>query len=88
MPVDKQVLLRYQVLNKCFRNRYREFTIDDLVEECNKAMSKELDKYDGVSKTCAGAGSASTGITIQTTLCLSTGWMMQIATRLKGLSTC
>lgn len=50
MPVDKQVLLRYQVLNKCFRNRYREFTIDDLVEECNKAMSKELDKYDGVSK--------------------------------------
>ena len=28
MPVDKQVLLRYQVLNKCFRNRYREYTID------------------------------------------------------------
>lgn len=38
MPVDKQVLLRYQVLNKCFRNRYREYTIDDLVDECNKAL--------------------------------------------------
>ena len=43
MPVDKQVLLRYQVLNKCFRNRYREYTIDDLVDECNKALRK-LDK--------------------------------------------
>lgn len=40
MPVDKQVLLRYQVLNKCFRNRYREYTIDDLVNECNKALQK------------------------------------------------
>ena len=30
MPVDKQVLLWYQVLNKCFRNRYREYTIDGL----------------------------------------------------------
>ena len=33
MPVDKQVLLRYQVLNECFRNRYREYTIDDLVDK-------------------------------------------------------
>ena len=40
MPVDKQVLLRYQVLNKCFRNRYREYTIDALVDECNKALRK------------------------------------------------
>ena len=40
MPVDKQVLLRYQVLNKCFRNRYREYTIDDLVDECNKALCR------------------------------------------------
>lgn len=35
MPVDKQVMMRYQVLNKCFRNRYRDYTIDDLVEENN-----------------------------------------------------
>jgi predicted DNA-binding transcriptional regulator YafY len=38
MPVDKQVLLRYRVLNECFRNRHREYTIDDLVNECNKAL--------------------------------------------------
>ena len=50
MPVDKQVLLRYQVLNKCFRNRYREYTIDDLVDECNKALRK-IDKPDVSKRT-------------------------------------
>lgn len=38
MPVDKQVQLRYEVLNKCFRDLYRDYTIDDLVDACNKAM--------------------------------------------------
>ena len=50
MPVDKQVLLRYQVLNKCFRNRYREYTIDDLVDECNKAL-RNADKPDVSKRT-------------------------------------
>ena len=50
MPVDKQVLLRYQVLNKCFRNRYREYTIDDLVDECNKAL-RRADKPDVSKRT-------------------------------------
>ena len=50
MPVDKQVMLRYQVLNKCFRNRYREYTIDDLVDECNKAL-RRIDKPDVSKRT-------------------------------------
>ena len=50
MPVDKQVLFRYQVLNKCFRNRYREYTIDDLVDECNKAL-RRIDKPDVSKRT-------------------------------------
>ena len=50
MPVDKQVMLRYQVLNKCFRNRYREYTIDDLVDECNKAL-RRMDKSDVSKRT-------------------------------------
>lgn len=50
MPVDKQVLLRYQVLNRCFRNRYKEYTIDDLVNECNKALRKS-DKPDVSKRT-------------------------------------
>ena len=50
MPVDKQVLLRYHVLNKCFRNKYREYTIDDLVDECNKAL-RRADKPDVSKRT-------------------------------------
>ena len=50
MPVDKQVLLRYQVLNKCFRNRYREYAINDLVDECNKAL-RRIDKPDVSKRT-------------------------------------
>ena len=50
MPVDKQVTLRYQVLNKCFRSRYREYTIDDLVDECNKAL-RRIDKPDVSKRT-------------------------------------
>ena len=50
MPVDKQVMLRYQVLNKCFRSRYREYTIDDLVDECNKAL-RRIDKPDVSKRT-------------------------------------
>lgn len=40
MPVVKHVDIRHQVLNRCFRDLYREYTIDDLVDECNKAMRK------------------------------------------------
>jgi len=40
MPVDKQVTLRYQVLNKCFRDLYNEYTIDDLVKACNAALRR------------------------------------------------
>ena len=50
MPVDKQVMLRYQVLNKCFRNRYRDYTINDLVDECNKAL-RRIDKPDVSKRT-------------------------------------
>ena len=50
MPVDNQVLLRYQVLNDCLRNPYREYDIDDLVDACSEAMRKKLDMTAGVSK--------------------------------------
>ena len=38
MPVDKQVQLGCEVLNKYFRDLYRDYTIDDLVDACNNAM--------------------------------------------------
>ena len=50
MPVDKQVIERYRVLNECFRNSYRDYTIEDLVDECNKALRK-LDKPEVSKRT-------------------------------------
>lgn len=42
MPVDRQVLIRYRVLNRCFRNEYREYDINALLD----AVNRELAKYD------------------------------------------
>ncbi|MBK6978928.1 MAG: hypothetical protein IPH28_19030 [Cytophagaceae bacterium] len=38
MSINKNAYLRYQVLDKCFSNRYRIFFIDDLLDEVNKAL--------------------------------------------------
>lgn len=35
MPTNKQAVIRYQALNKCFRNTGRQYFIDDLVEACS-----------------------------------------------------
>ena len=40
MSINKNAYLRYQVLDKCFSNRYRMFFIDDLLNEVNKALTE------------------------------------------------
>lgn len=40
MSINKNAYLRYQVLDKCFSNRYRIFFIDDLLDEVNKALEE------------------------------------------------
>lgn len=42
MPVDRQVLIRYRVLNRCFRNAHREYDINALLD----AVNWELEKHD------------------------------------------
>ena len=42
MPVDRQVLIRYRVLNRCFRNAHREYDIAALLD----AVNRELEKHD------------------------------------------
>jgi predicted DNA-binding transcriptional regulator YafY len=42
MPVDRQVLIRYRVLNRCFRNAHREYDINALLD----AVNRELEKHD------------------------------------------
>ena len=38
MSINKNALIRYQVLDRCFRNPGRMYFLEDLLEECNKAL--------------------------------------------------
>jgi len=38
MAINKNAFIRYQVLDKCFRNPGRMYFWEDLLEECNKAL--------------------------------------------------
>ncbi len=40
MSINKNAYLRYQVLDKCFSNKYRMYFIDDLLDEVNKALEE------------------------------------------------
>ena len=50
MPVNRNALIRYTTIDKCLRNRYRKWTLDDLIETCSDALYdfEGIDK--GVSK--------------------------------------
>ncbi|NMB52451.1 MAG: WYL domain-containing protein, partial [Bacteroidales bacterium] len=39
MSINKNALIRYQVLDRCFRNPGRMYFLEDLLEECNKALT-------------------------------------------------
>ncbi len=38
MPVNKNALIRYKTIDRCLRNKYRRWTLDDLVEACPDAL--------------------------------------------------
>ncbi len=38
MPANKNALIRYKTIDRCLRNPYRRWTIDDLVEACSDAL--------------------------------------------------
>ena len=42
MPINKNALLRYQILDRCFSDRHRRYEIEDLVDKVNDAL---LDMY-------------------------------------------
>jgi len=46
MPINKNALIRYKVLDSCFRNRQRKWTLDLLVDK----VSDALYEYEGISK--------------------------------------
>lgn len=38
MPANKNALIRYKTIDTCLRNRYRRWTLDDLVDACSDAL--------------------------------------------------
>jgi predicted DNA-binding transcriptional regulator YafY len=50
MATNKNALVRYKILDKCFRNTGRRYFIDDLIDECNKALSNIDSESTGISR--------------------------------------
>ena len=50
MPVNKNALLRYRTIDRCLQNRYRRWTLDDLIEACSDALYEFTGKSDSVSR--------------------------------------
>lgn len=50
MAKHKYAYIRYKALDECFRNTGRKYYIDDLVEECNLALSKIDSDTNGIQK--------------------------------------
>lgn len=46
MPVNRNALLRYKTIDRCLQNRYRRWTLDDLIEACSEALYE----YEGIDK--------------------------------------
>lgn len=46
MPVNRNALIRYKTIDKCLQNRYRKWTLDDLIEACSDALYE----YEGIDK--------------------------------------
>lgn len=50
MATNKHAQIRYNTLDKCFRNPGRNYTIDDLLEECNNAIFEFDDNAEGIKR--------------------------------------
>lgn len=50
MATNKHAIIRYQTLDKCFRNPGKTYYIDDLIEACNDAIYEYSGIEDGVKR--------------------------------------
>ena len=49
MPANKNALIRYKTIDRCLRNKFRRWTIDDLTEACSDALYEMEGIMKGVS---------------------------------------
>ncbi len=50
MAVNKLALLRYNTIDKCLSNRYRQWTLNDLIQKVSEALYEQEGISSGVSK--------------------------------------
>ncbi|KAA6437042.1 WYL domain-containing protein [Dyadobacter flavalbus] len=46
MPVNRNALIRYRTIDNCLQNRFRKWTLDDLIEACSAALYE----FEGIDK--------------------------------------
>jgi predicted DNA-binding transcriptional regulator YafY len=46
MPVNRNALVRYKTIDNCLRNRFRKWTLEDLINACSEALYE----YEGIDK--------------------------------------
>ncbi|BDS13196.1 WYL domain-containing protein [Aureispira anguillae] len=46
MPVNRNALIRYKTIDKCLQNRYRKWTLENLIDACSDALYE----YEGIDK--------------------------------------
>lgn len=50
MAGNKTAIIRYRVIDKCLRNKYKSYHLVDLIEECNIVLHDFNPNYKGISK--------------------------------------
>ncbi|WP_281615136.1 WYL domain-containing protein [Flammeovirga sp. SubArs3] len=50
MPINKNAQIRYNTLDRCFSNSGKRYFLEDLIEECNKALSELDPNSSGIRK--------------------------------------
>ena len=50
MATNKHAIIRYQALDKCFRNSGRRYFMEDLIDACNEAIYNFTGSTDGIKK--------------------------------------
>lgn len=51
MPVDKNKLIRFQELDRCFSDQVNRYYIEDLITACNRALENSECKYKSISRS-------------------------------------
>ncbi len=46
MPVNRNALIRYNTIDNCLKNRFRKWTLEDLIEACSDALYE----FEGIDK--------------------------------------